>query len=168
MGSGLKEHRISLNCVFIYHYSNKKHNKKWSWWCFLRALTSQTRVHGALQWGIKVQQLGVLISRKQHLECERSLELSSCLGPTAALVSSVIIPTVFVQPSWHMFHNFSPFCFNLPNSLRCGYSRWLHLLIQLAFFDPPPHPKLPPSLRAIVALALLSSVMTLAPNLWLL
>lgn len=84
--------------------------------------------------------IGSLISRKQQLECSSSLSLSGRLGPTAALISSVIILTVFAQPYWHMFHNLRRFCFNLPNNLRCGHSHWLDLLIQLVFFDENPSP----------------------------
>lgn len=42
-----------------------------------------------------------------------------------------------------MFPDLKRFCFNLLDTLRCGHSHWLDLLIQLVFFDdttPPPTP----------------------------
>lgn len=48
---------------------------------------------------------------------------------------SVIIPSVFAQRCWHMFHNLRRLCFNLPDTLGCGHSHCLDLLIQLVFFD---------------------------------
>lgn len=95
--------------------------------------------------------------------------LSGRLRPTAALISSVIILTVFAQPCWHMFHNLRRFCFNLPNTLRCGHSHWLDLLIQLVFFDAPSHPHCPllflPS-PPLPSPPLLSLAFTVASNLW--
>lgn len=108
-----------------------------------------------------------LISRKQQLECRSSLSLSGCLGPTAALISPVIILTVFAQPCWHMFHNLRWFCFNLSDTLRRGHSHWLDLLIQLVFFDenPSPPPSLSSSLLSLPSPALLLLTLTLASNL---
>lgn len=88
--------------------------------------------------------IGSLISVQQQLECWSRRSLSSGLGPTAARISSVIILTVFAQPCWHMFHHLRWFCFNLLDTLRCGHSHWLDLLIQLVFFDESPSQSLNP------------------------
>lgn len=81
-------------------------------WNKTRALTSHIHIHGALLRGIKVQQFWSLISRKQQLECWSSLSLRGRLGPTAALISSVIILTVFAQPCWHI-SQVRQFCFRI-------------------------------------------------------
>lgn len=102
-----------------------------------------------------------MISRKQQSEL-----LSTHLGPAAALVSSVVILPVFAQPGWHMFHDLRHFCFNLLNTLRCGHSHWLDLLIQLACLDA--SLLLPPSLSQpypLPPMAFLPLALTLASNL---
>lgn len=69
-----------------------------------------------------------------------------------------------------MFHNLRRFCFNLPNTLRCGHSHWLDLLIQLVFFDdtlpPSPPPSLSSSCLSFPSPALLWLLFTVAWNLW--
>lgn len=156
---------ISQNLIFIYaraHYSNNK--KKRSWWCFFQSFELTNRHTWRPSAKNQSSAIGSLISRKQQLECRSSLSLSGCLRPTAALISSVIILTVFAQPCWHMFHDLRRFCFNLPNTLRCGHSHWLDLLIQLVFFDeyPSPPPSLSSSLLPFHSPALLFLTVTLA------
>lgn len=56
--------------------------------------------------------IGSLISRKQQLDCWSRLSLRGRLGPTAALISSVIILTVFAQPCWHI-SQVRQFCFRI-------------------------------------------------------
>lgn len=108
-------------------------------------MTSQTHIHVALLRGIKVQQLGILISRKQQPVRARALLCRSAAvrGPAAAHISSVIILTVFAQRCRHMFHNLRRLRFNLPGTLGCGHSCCLDLLIQLVFFDAPSSPLRP-------------------------
>lgn len=97
-----------------------------------------------------------MISRKQQSESP-----STHLGPAAALISLVVILTVFAQPGWHMFHDLRHFCFILPNTLRCGHSHWLDLLIQLVCLDASPLP--PPSLSHPYRLLTLSFEFSLKP-----
>lgn len=98
---------------FLIRITQIKQNQKLSWQCFLRALTSQTHIHGALQGRIKVQQVGILISRKW--QCEPSLCWAAVWGQQQH--SSPLFQQ-FVQPCWHMFHNLRRFCFNLSDTLK--------------------------------------------------
>lgn len=170
MLSEMVKRRVQLPRIvylsFLIRITQIKQNQKLSWQCFLRALTSQTHIHGALQGRIKVQQVGILISRKQRSECERR----PCWAAVEANSS-----TRLCYYSYGLF-SLADICFTTwdgsvlicPTPLRCGRSHRMDLLIQLVFFDASSSPHYPILFLPSPSPALLSVAFTVASNLWLL
>lgn len=132
---------------FLIHITQIKQKQKLYWQRFLRALTSQTHIHGALQGRIKVQQVGILISRKQQSECGPSQRWAAVCGQQQHS-SPLLLFQQFVQPCWHMFHNLSQFCFNLPDTLKMWTSSPLGFINPAGVFWCLLQPSLPHSLLA--------------------